>query len=122
MATFKCSEWSFLNIYITDILLLSTHVAMWRPLAQLCVAGALWFCLHFVCYEYHATGELCDSHRLSQYAACAVWASGRRVTLLGLLYPTSQHNSDSTAPVLDLSENYEDFNPGLGLYNLIENF
>ena len=49
------------------------------------VAGALWFWLCSVCYEYHATGGLCDSHRLSQYAACAVWASGRRVTLLGLL-------------------------------------
>ena len=39
----------------------------------------------------------CDSHRLSM-------------------------ELDSAAPVLDLSENYEDFNPGLGLYNLIENF
>ena len=29
MATFRCSEWSFFNIYITDILLLSPHVAMW---------------------------------------------------------------------------------------------
>ena len=36
MATFRCSEWSFFNIYITDILLLSSHVAMWRPLAHLC--------------------------------------------------------------------------------------
>ena len=27
MDTFRCSEWSFLNIYITDILLLSPHVA-----------------------------------------------------------------------------------------------
>ena len=35
MATFRCSEWSFFNIYITDILLLSPHVAMWRPLAHL---------------------------------------------------------------------------------------
>ena len=34
MATFRCSQWSFLNIYITNILLLSTHVAMWRPLAN----------------------------------------------------------------------------------------
>ena len=25
MAIFKCSEWSFLNIYITDILFLSPH-------------------------------------------------------------------------------------------------
>ena len=76
---------------------MSPHVAMWRPLAQLCVAGSLWFCLSFVCYEYHATGGLCDSHRL-------------RMEL------------DSEAQVLDLSENYEDFNPRLGLYNLIVNF
>ena len=34
---FRCSEWSFLNIYITDILLLSPHVATWRPLAHLCI-------------------------------------------------------------------------------------
>ena len=30
-ATFRCFEWSFFIIYITDILLLSPHVAMWRP-------------------------------------------------------------------------------------------
>ena len=39
MATFRCFEWSFFNIYITDILFLSPHVAMWRPLAQLCNVG-----------------------------------------------------------------------------------
>ena len=35
MAIFRCFEWSFFNIYITDNLLLSQHVAMWRPLAHL---------------------------------------------------------------------------------------
>ena len=35
MATFSCFEWSFFIIYITAILLLSPHVAMWRPLAHL---------------------------------------------------------------------------------------
>ena len=35
-ATFSCAEWSFLNIYITDILLaVATYVAMWRPFAYL---------------------------------------------------------------------------------------
>ena len=29
--TFRCSEWSFFNIYITDILLLSPHVAITCP-------------------------------------------------------------------------------------------
>ena len=31
MAIFRCSEWSFFNIYITDILLLSPHVATTCP-------------------------------------------------------------------------------------------
>ena len=41
MATFRCSECSFFNIYITNILLLSPHVAMWRPLAHLCTYCSL---------------------------------------------------------------------------------
>ena len=36
MTIFRCSKRSFFNIYNTDILLLSPHVAMWRPLAHLC--------------------------------------------------------------------------------------
>ena len=40
---FRCSEWSFFNIYFTDILLLSPHVAMWRPLAHVCIDYDEWY-------------------------------------------------------------------------------
>ena len=40
MATLRCFQWSFFNIYIRNILLLSPHVAMWRPLAHLCRGGS----------------------------------------------------------------------------------
>ena len=32
--TFRCSEWSILEICIANILLLSPHVAMWRAFAH----------------------------------------------------------------------------------------
>ena len=39
IATFRWSEWSIWNIYITDSLLLSPRVAMYRSLGHLCLPG-----------------------------------------------------------------------------------